>query len=389
MWTYAASRSGGLEWPAHVVFLGANIYAGILLMTIARLRRNKLPYPRRLVASLTVLDHVLVLVMAAIDAGIASLMLGVLVLVVTTDAARRGVRAAVGWAIFDAVAVASYGLVLDVDRGAFGDRVRLVAWWSWLLIGGAVLAGVIARAAFDYRQGLEAEQRKVDELDRAERERRAFLAVLSHELRTPLASITALCRALARPDGIGDEETRAEAVMLIESHASHLSGLMENIRRLSRGDAPTEEAPQPRPIDIARLVREAASAASVGLDRLRVDLDHAPELFVTDPAKLRRVLTNLLENAERHSSGAVEVEVRSLADEVEFSVLDRGTGITPEIAEKVFERGFTFGHERDASGLGLWIVRELVHQLGGTVAASPRPGGGVHVAVRVPRDGQT
>jgi signal transduction histidine kinase len=384
MWAYSATQPGGLSGPGHSVFLVANIYAVVLLAIVARLHRRELPYPGRLVAALTVLDHVLVLVLAAIDDGVGSLVLGVLALVVTTDAARRGVRAGVGWAIFDASAIACYGLLIDVDRTPFQDRLRLVAWWGWLLIGGAVLAGVIARAAFDYRQTLEDERRKLAALAQADMDRRAFLAVISHELRTPLASIGALCNALARPEGLEDSETRDEAVALIESHAVHLTGLMEDIRRLSRGDAPQEQVPRPREFDVGRMVREAASAAGIDFGRLQVDLEGAPLTMISDQAKLRRVLTNLLENAARHSAGLVEVEVRSLGGRVAFSVLDRGTGISTAIADQVFERGFTFGHQRDSSGLGLWIVRELVNQLGGEVSALPRPGGGVCVIVHVP-----
>lgn len=384
MWAYSTSQPGGVSWPAQLAFIVANVYAGVLLTIVVRLHNRSLPYPRRLVAALTLLDHVIVIVLAMIDAGIESRLLGVLVLVVTTDAARRGVRAAVQWALLDAATIAIYGLVVDVARGDLASRIRLVAWWDWLLIGGAVLAGVIARAAFDFRQSLEEERHKVDVMARAESDRRAFLAVLSHELRTPLSSIAALCGALARPDGIGDAGVRDEAVNLIASHATHLNGLMEDIQRLSRGDAPTERVVRPTIIEVGKLVRESASAAGVDFGRLRIDLDLAPDKVVTDPGKLRRVLTNLLENAARHSPGVVEVAVRELVERVEFSILDRGTGISPEIADQVFERGFTFGHQRDSSGLGLWIVRELTHQLGGSVAALPRPGGGVHVVVQVP-----
>lgn len=375
---------GGLAGLGHSVFFVANLYAVSLLAIMARLHRRELPYPGRLVAVLTVLDHLLVLALAAIDDGVDSLLLGVLALVVTTDATRRGVRSGVGWAIFDASGIACYGLLIDIDRAPFHDRIRLVAWWGWLLVGGAVLAGVTARAAFEYRQRLEDERLKLAALAKADDDRRAFLAVISHELRTPLASIGALCNALARPAGIGDLDTRDEAVALIESHALHLTGLMDDIRRVSRGDAPQEQVPRPREFDVGRMVREAASAAGIDFGRLEVVLDGAPRTMISDQAKLRRVLTNLLENAARHSTGPVEVEVRSVGVSVAFAVLDRGTGVSSAIADQIFERGFSFGHERDSSGLGLWIVRELVCQLGGEVSAKPRQGGGLCVLVYIP-----
>lgn len=384
MWVYVANQSERLLGLGHSLFFAANLYAVALLAIVARLHRRELPYPSRLVAVLTVLDHLFVLVLAAIDDGVQSLLAGVLALVVTTDATRRGVRSGVGWATFDALAIACYGLLIDVDRAPFQDRLRLVAWWGWLLVGGAVLAGVTARAAFEYRQRLEDEQSKLAALAKADDERRAFLAVISHELRTPLASIGALCSALGRPEGIGGPGTREEAVALIESHAAHLSGLMDDVRRVSRGDDPREQVPRPREFDVGRTVREAASAAGIDFGRLKVDLHGAPSTMISDQAKLRRVLTNLLENAARHSTGLVDVEVRSVGARVAFAVLDRGTGVSSEIAGQIFERGFSFGHERDSSGLGLWIVRELVLQLGGEVSAQPRHGGGLCVNVSIP-----
>lgn len=384
MWTYAATGGAPLPWQIHAIFAVANLYAVALLTLVVRIHRRSMPYPRPLVAVLTVFDHLLVLAMAFADDGVASMLLVVLTLVVITDAARRGVRAAVAWAAFDASAIAFYGLVIDIERGPLSERLRFVAWWAWVLIGGAILVGVIARAAFDSRQRLDDERRKVAALADAERERRAFLAVISHELRTPLASITALCGALSRHDGLTDEATRAEAASLIDSHATHLTALMEDIGRLSHGDSAHERAPRPGQVELGPLVREAASAAGVDFERLRVGTGVADVTIVSDQVKLRRILTNLLENAARHSSGLVEVEARSNADGVAISVLDRGPGISPAIADQVFDRGFSFGHERDSSGLGLWIVRELVGQLGGTAIAAPRPGGGVQVVVEIP-----
>jgi signal transduction histidine kinase len=103
---------------------------------------------------------------------------------------------------------------------------------------------------------------------------------------------------------------------------------------------------------------------------------------------LQRVVRNLLDNAARHASSIVAVELRTVDDTVELIVDDDGPGIPAEEREVVFER-FTRlddGRARDAGGLGLGLsmVRAIAEHHGGTVTIDDAPLGGARVRVRLP-----
>ena len=104
----------------------------------------------------------------------------------------------------------------------------------------------------------------------------------------------------------------------------------------------------------------------------------------SDPEKLRRIFTNLIENAGRHSRDVVEVSADLEDSFVVVEVSDLGPGLALEVADRVFEKGFSLGDERDSSGLGLWIVRELVIGLAGNVRALPHDPVGLTMQVRLP-----
>jgi len=97
-------------------------------------------------------------------------------------------------------------------------------------------------------------------------------------------------------------------------------------------------------------------------------------------------VANLLENSFRHSPADTPLEVRikrTTGAMVELSILDRGSGIPPELATRAFEKFAGFGPHR-SWGLGMWIVSQFVWTLGGSVGVEPRTGGGLVVWARFP-----
>ena len=109
---------------------------------------------------------------------------------------------------------------------------------------------------------------------------------------------------------------------------------------------------------------------------------------------LETVLQNILENAISFSprGGTIVVTLTRKRDEIELQVDDEGPGIPADRIERVFERYFSCGPttaraSRPHSGLGLWIVRRNVEALGGEVRASNRAGGGLSIAIMLPRNG--
>ena len=218
---------------------------------------------------------------------------------------------------------------------------------------------------------------------------RRFLADASHELRTPLTSIRGYAEifdlgARERPEDL------ATAMHRIREEADRMNVLVDDLLVLARLD---QERPlDRRSMDLVPLAARAAAAAEASSPGRAVSLE-APgraEVF-GDPLRLRQVLDNLLANAVRHSPEGAPVAVRLSAAGPEFlvEVEDRGPGVPPELADRIFEPFFRADSSRarttGGAGLGLAIVAAIVRQHGGAVGVHPAAGGaGAVFWVRIP-----
>ena len=218
--------------------------------------------------------------------------------------------------------------------------------------------------------------------------RRRMLADLAHEMRTPLATVEAHLEAVE--DGVRslDEDT----LTVIRLSTRRLGRLAEDIAAVSQAEEGT--------LDIHRQAVEASSlawAASEGAhDRftakgVRLDTHlntHDPVL--ADPDRIGQVLSNLLDNALRHTpaGASVTLSCRRADRWVEFVIADSGEGIAPEHLAHVFDRFYRVDTARDrdrgGSGIGLSISKALVEAHGGTLTAlSSGPGRGATFTVRL------
>ena len=206
---------------------------------------------------------------------------------------------------------------------------------------------------------------RIEELVDAQRR---LLANASHELRTPLARMRVAADLLDGEPAAREEVARSVA---------ELDALVEEILVASRLEAGAPEEPFEE-VDLTALAAEECARAGAALSGDVVTLQGSPRL-------LRRLLRNLLENARRHGGGGpVEVEVRRRPEGgAVVEVLDRGPGIPPEVAERVFEPFFRPpGASPGGTGLGLSIARQVARRHGGDVVCLPREGGGT--VFRVP-----
>jgi K+-sensing histidine kinase KdpD len=195
------------------------------------------------------------------------------------------------------------------------ERVRDAVWWSWLMIAVALLVGVLSRAADLARQAraeaeaeAEAEHRRLDEehrlrlhLESVDQARRDFLHALAHDFRTPISSIEALSTALARRSATLEPEERADLAGLIERHARHLSAMLGEVREVAvRESLEADRRVELADVYIPDLVQSAGAAAGLEPERLLSEIDDDLKLLRTDAEKTQRILTNLLENANKH-----------------------------------------------------------------------------------------
>nr|WP_055502734.1 ATP-binding protein [Nonomuraea pusilla] len=213
-------------------------------------------------------------------------------------------------------------------------------------------------------------------LEEAEQRQRALVSDAAHELRSPLASIRLQLEvALGHPEGQDWSET-AEGVL---EDTMRLSRLAEDLLALARLDERGGVPARREPVQLDEVVRQVADRyAEARLTACE------PVVVRGDALDLSRVLTNLMDNAARHTSSKVEVALT--ADGV-LTVTDDGPGIPEQDRERVFNR-FTrldSGRSRDegGAGLGLAIVRETVRAHGGTVCLEDAVPG-LRAVVRLP-----
>jgi len=221
---------------------------------------------------------------------------------------------------------------------------------------------------------------------------RRFVADASHELRTPLTSIRGFAE-LHRQGAVTDPEGVTRLLGRIEAEATRMGLLVEDLLALARLD---EQRPlRLSDVDLTVLAADAVhDVRAVDPDR-PVSLDVADDVPPVrgDEARLRQVLANLLGNAVQHSPAGTPVVVRLRTHDgyAVVEVADRGPGMAPEVAERVFERFYRADASRTrasgGSGLGLSIVDALVTAHGGRVELDTAAGQGATFRVLLPVGG--
>ncbi|WP_433226869.1 sensor histidine kinase [Actinomadura formosensis] len=209
---------------------------------------------------------------------------------------------------------------------------------------------------------------------------RAFVADVSHELRSPLTGLRAeLEVALEHPE---DEDWPAVARAAL-ADADRLQGIVSDLLVLAKLGAGVYV--ERERVDLGELVRAETSRR---VRRIPIEIDAAAGVMVRiAPHHLVRVLTNLLDNAERHAKSRVWVTVAAQGREAVLEVLDDGAGIAPEDRERIFWRfqRLPEARARDAggTGLGLTISRDIARAHGGTLVAADSDRGARFV-LRIP-----
>ena len=296
------------------------------------------------------------------------------------------------------------GASLDAEQGAVGTAQTV------MLIGFPLLLGVVAavtwlvtRRALRPVEGIRAEMAAItasedlarrvpvpdthDEVARlarttnetlaaletsVERQRR-FVADASHELRSPIASLrTQLEVAAAHPELLDLEGAVEDTV--------RLQRLAADLLLLARLDA--GERPQDTRFDLGALVRQQAEG------RTDVTVDAEEVTVAGARGQVERLLTNLLDNAQRHARAQVSVAVRRDGPHAVVEVADDGDGVPPADRERVFERFVRLDEARarddGGAGLGLAIARDVAVRHGGTLTVRDAPAGGALFELRLP-----
>jgi two-component system sensor histidine kinase KdpD len=247
----------------------------------------------------------------------------------------------------------------------------------------AQLAGAIDRARLR-RRATDAEVlRRADDL------KSALLGAVSHDLRTPLASIVASAGSLRQTDVRWTDEERDQFLADIEHEAARLARIVGNLLDLSRMESGALH-PDRSWYDLAALIDDV-------LGRLRPLLrDHRVEVSVPedlppvslDYVEIDQVMTNLIENAVRHTPAGSHILITAgVADgEASIEISDDGPGIGIDVIDRLFEPFFrgASGPSPRGTGLGLAVARGLVEAHGGRISVQNRPNGGATFRFTLP-----
>lgn len=251
----------------------------------------------------------------------------------------------------------------------------------WLSIRAVGFASGTVYAFTDLTEDHRLEQLKAD-----------FIATVSHELRTPLAAVHGAAKTLQRQGIVPGSDVFEHLLALIAEQSERLAEMVDDILLASRIDSPALGLAMEH-VDVGPLAAEVVAAARAhASERLQLELvaPPSPPPVLADRDRLRQVLTNLVANAVKYSpaGGRIQVELQVRAGQLDIAVRDQGLGIA--IAEQglIFEKFYrvdaNMSRGVSGSGLGLYICRELVHRMAGTIAVESQPGAGSTFIVTLP-----
>jgi CheY-like chemotaxis protein len=219
-----------------------------------------------------------------------------------------------------------------------------------------------------------------------------FLAQISHEIRSPMNGVLGMLELL---DTSPLDTEQRDNVTAARQAATSLLGMLEEILDLTRLDQhrlalhPRPYSPVQLTLDIASLYRVKATAKAVDLRASHSSL--VPDQHFADPARIRQILINLLDNALKFTShGHVAISVSTAPGALQFTVEDTGLGIPEESLPSVFESFSAISAATSASvggtGLGLAISQRLARLMGGDINVASRLGHGSRFTLSLPMD---
>jgi K+-sensing histidine kinase KdpD len=247
-------------------------------------------------------------------------------------------------------------------------------------------------AAVDFEEGCVYAVRDVTEEHALEQERTDFVATASHELRTPLAAVYGAVRTLRRTDTDIGNENRELFLSIIETETERLNKIVGQILFAREIEEDRTGIPD-KTCDLRSLTEEVVAAARLRAPssvRISVNGQHDLPPVRCDEDKLRQALVNLVENAIKYSpeGGEVVVDLAAVNGSARIAVRDPGIGIAPSDQERIFDKFTRLDPAQSrgvgGSGLGLYITRELITRMGGTVTVDSIPGRGSTFALEIP-----
>ncbi len=294
-----------------------------------------------------------------------------------------------GW--FGAIAFMSPAAMMHLAIKQYVDRTGANIRQLWGL--NKALEDEIAqrKAAEDENARLAQEAARVAAVEELSRIKSEFISIASHELRTPMTAIVGFSELLN--DKSITEEQRDRWIYLINRESQNLNALVDSLLDVSRIESGRVTLDL-QVLDLAEIARHVGEPIAAATTKHAIALDIRPEAqqILADPAKFTQIITNLISNAVKYSpsGGTVTISSQIHGDgkSIEIAVQDEGIGIPPDQLDRVFERfqrvASSATRNIRGSGLGLYIVKQLVELHGGRIWVTSQPGKGSRFALILP-----
>lgn len=301
--------------------------------------------------------------------------------------------------VLGAYAAAATAIPVHIMSRGASSRIEAVEAAAARIAGGELNTRVlvrgsdeIGRLAAEFNRMADALESANDRRDQVEGARRELFASVSHDLRTPLSSIQVMVEALS--DGVvRDAATRDRYLKTMSLELDRLASLIDDLFELAKIES-GELQLRLETLSIEDVVSDALETFRPQVERAAVHLafEHgdSPLAIQADPARLNRVIYNLLQNALRHTpgDGSITLRTSSVAGQVQVAVCDTGEGIAAQDIPFVFDRFYRGDKSRAralaSSGLGLSIARAIVEAHGGRIWVDPDAQIGATVVFSLP-----
>lgn len=267
------------------------------------------------------------------------------------------------------------------------EMVRVQIGTGLLYVFSTITGRVMSDSSYYQNQLIDQKM----ELEHTNKELDRFVYSVSHDLSAPLRSIRGLV-TLSRIEPMNDQ--LSTYVNHIETSVNKLDDFIAEILDYSRSE---RRAIVYEPVNLKKLCDEVLDDLKFlpGYNKINIDQSElATEPIVSDEMRLKIIFTNLLSNAikfhKTQLSNSCYIKIKSYLTEqhLVIKVEDNGEGIKPELQEKIFDMFFRASSTSKGSGLGLYIVKETVHRLGGIISVESKYGEGSTFTVRLPLQNQ-
>lgn len=252
----------------------------------------------------------------------------------------------------------------------------------YILVVLFILLGIVTYIF--YRSALE-KKTIANQLSNLNLDKNHFIGVVSHDLRSPLNSIMVLAEFMRDDPEMMDQDTAKEYGSIIFHSSQQMQHLLNNMLDVNKIES-NQTHIKPQPLDILPILKNNFETTSIlgnskGIHTILDTPDSLPEIQGTENA-ITRVLENLISNAYKFSpmDSTVTIRAQEVGSQVEISITDQGPGLTELDKTKLFKKfeklsASPTGNEK-STGLGLYIVKNLVHQMNGTILIESEQGKG-------------